>query len=339
MDENKTSIEPIDDFEYIEFEEFVKSTDKSAGNKAAANNAKGKRATNAVFNVLIILLTLVIVFSAWKLVEISMSYIESRREYNDLRQFVTVEEEPENDFVQNPSQGGSKTDASSSKEVPAASSEAEGAKEDPSQDLKEPQEKVFREPTCSISVDFNALWRVSPDIKGWIYLEELDISYPIVQGVDNDQYLYTSVKGTANSGGSIFMDSLNAGDFTDPHTLIYGHNMKDGSMFGKLKKLYDQDRIDNMDTTLCFWIITPSGKYRYDVFAIHTVDAAGDAYTLFAEQSDAVGEYLNKMARHTGVELPQRVYNSKDKVVTLSTCTGNDQLRLIVQGVLKTDTL
>ena len=308
--------------------------ENKANMQQADDTPKGKQVSNVVFNVLIILLTLVIVFSAWKLVEISMSYIESRREYTELRQFITLEEKTEKDSVQKPVQAGSSPETLSSPEASASTDE-----EERTGDQKEPEEKVFREPECSISVDFDALWSVNPDIKGWVYLEELDISYPIVQGVDNDQYLYTSVKGTANSGGSIFMDSANAGDFTDPHTLIYGHNMKDGSMFGKLKKLYDQNRIDNMDTTLCFWIITPSGKYRYDVFSVHTVDAAGDAYTLFSEQSEAVGEYLNKMARHTGVKLPQRVYNSKDKVVTLSTCTGNDQLRLIVQGVLKTDTL
>lgn len=276
---------------------------------------RDKQTLNIIINILMIFLTLLIVFCAWKLVSISLSYMESRREYNELRQFITPEdEEPDKSLVQvSPDPEG--TDGAE------ASQDAED---------NAPEKEV----TCSITVDFKSLWEINPDIKGWIYLEEIDISYPIVQGADNDEYLYTSVKGTSNSGGSIFMDAANEGDFSDPHTLIYGHNMKDGSMFGKLKKLYDQDRIDEMDGPLCFWIITPKGKYRYDVFSIHTVDASGDAYTLFSEQGDEVGAYMNKMARFTGVELPQRVYNSKDKVVTLSTCTGNDQYRLIVQGVL-----
>ena len=110
--------------------------------------------------------------------------------------------------------------------------------------------------------------------------------------------------------------------------------MKDGSMFGKLKKLYDQDFVDEWDAPLCFWIITPKGKYRFDIFSIHTVSATGDAYTLFTGQGDVVAEYINKMARQTGVELPQRAYNSEDKVITLSTCTSGDEYRLVVQGVL-----
>ena len=133
------------------------------------------------------------------------------------------------------------------------------------------------------------------------------------------------------------MESLNAGDFSDPHTLIYGHNMKDGSMFGHLKNLYDQDYVDNLESVLCFWIITPNGKSRYDIFSIHTVSASGEAYTIFSGECDEVGTYLNSMARLSGVELPQRVYNSKDKAVTLSTCTGSDEYRLIVQGVLHVD--
>ncbi len=283
-------------------------------------DSRNTKTINTIINILIIIITLLIVFFAWKLVDISLSYMESRREYNELRQFITPEgEEPDTEFVQE------STDSKEDFSTEAVGTEASGDEEQNTQE---------KEVTCPITVDFASLWEINPDIKGWIHLEEVDISYPIVQGEDNNEYLYTSVKGTSNSGGSIFMDAANAGDFSDPHTLIYGHNMKDGSMFGKLKKLYNQDRIDKMDGPLCFWIITPGGEYRYDVFSIHTVDAAGDAYTFFSEQGNEVGAYMNKMARFTGVKLPQRVYNSMDKVITLSTCTGNDQYRLVVQGVL-----
>ena len=270
---------------------------------------KDKKIVTIVLNTLIILLTLVIVVAAWQLVKIGLSYAESRKEYNELKDFIITEEIP-------------------------SSEQEESSQEIPEEETQKEEEKVWREPSCTITVDFESLWEINPDITGWLYMEALDINYPIVQGADNDEYLYTSVMGTANSGGSIFMDAGNDAEFKDPHTLIYGHNMKDGSMFGSLKKLYDQDKIDELNTVLCFWIITPEAKYRYDVFSIHTVDAAGDTYTMFSGESDEVGEYMNKMARFTGVELPQRVYNSKDKVVTLSTCTGNDRYRLVVQGVL-----
>jgi sortase B len=111
--------------------------------------------------------------------------------------------------------------------------------------------------------------------------------------------------------------------------------MKDGSMFGKLKKLYDQKFVDEWDAPLCFWILTPEGKYRYDIFSIHTVSATGETYTLFSGDSDEVGEYANTMARQSGVKLPQRAYHGQDRIITLSTCTSGDEYRLVVQGVLR----
>ena len=283
-----------------------------------------KQKTNLVLNGLIILFTLLIIFFVFMLIKETIPYVQSRKEYNELQQFILPEEEavkPETIIVGN-------TDNSDNAESKDNATDAAEATEEDS------EEKVMREATCSITVDFDALWKINPDVKGWIYLEALNITYPVVKGETNDDYIYTSVKGTANSGGSIFMDYRNSDSFLDPHTLIYGHNMKDGSMFGKLKKLYDQDFVDEWDAPLCFWIITPEGKYRYDIFSIHTVSATGEAYTLFMGQGDVVAEYINKMARQTGVALPQRVYNDNDKVITLSTCTSGDDYRLVVQGVL-----
>lgn len=279
---------------------------------------KKTSAANTMINILIVIFTLLIIFFVYMLVKETIPYIESRKEYNDLQQFILDGEEvkPSTVIVGRPADGS-------------------GAGNDAGKETEEESgEKVMREAACSLTVDFESLWKVNPDVKGWIYLEALGITYPVVQGETNDDYIYTSVKGSANSGGSIFMDFRNGDDFMDPHTLIYGHNMKDGSMFGKLKKLYDQDFVDEWDAPLCFWIITPEGKHRFDIFSIHTVSATGDTYTLFTSQGDVVADYINTMARQTGVELPQRVYNSEDKVITLSTCTSGDEYRLVVQGVL-----
>lgn len=279
---------------------------------------KKTSAANTMINILIVIFTLLIIFFVYMLVKETIPYIESRKEYNDLQQFILDGEEvkPSTVIVGRPADGS-------------------GAGNDAGKETEEESgEKVMREAACSLTVDFESLWKVNPDVKGWIYLEALGITYPVVQGETNDDYIYTSVKGSANSGGSIFMDFRNEDDFMDPHTLIYGHNMKDGSMFGKLKKLYDQDFVDEWDAPLCFWIITPEGKHRFDIFSIHTVSATGDTYTLFTSQGDVVADYINTMARQTGVELPQRVYNSEDKVITLSTCTSGDEYRLVVQGVL-----
>ena len=94
-------------------------------------------------------------------------------------------------------------------------------------------------PKPPISVDFDTLKSVNPDVVGWIYIEALDnINYPVVQGDDNETYLHTTYENNYNFAGTIFVDYENSSDFSDCNTLIYGHNMKNGSMFGNLKKIY-----------------------------------------------------------------------------------------------------
>lgn len=293
---------------------------------------KKKSGSQFPMTILILLFTCLLVFSAIMLVKETIPYVESRKEYEDLQQFVLPAEQVVKPSAVIEEASVQKVEDDLAAEVKVSQEEGktqEFMTEESVQDEVEMEEMV-----CPLSVDFEALWAVNPDIKGWIYLEALEISYPIVQGVTNEDYIYTSVKGSPNNGGSIFMDCRNNDKFTDPHTVIYGHNMKNGSMFGKLKKLYSQKFVDEWEAPLGFWIITPEGSYRYDIFSIHTVLAAGETYTLFAEGSTSVAAYINTMVRQTGVKLPQKVYDNTDKVITLSTCTSGDEYRLVVQGVL-----
>ena len=299
--------------------------------KDSGRNKKKKR-SQAPITVLVVLFTFLVVFSTVMLVKETIPYVESRKEYEDLQQFILPAEpeiKPSAVIAEDSEQTVEEYLPVDNSEVQQESGTQGGISEETVQDEMDMEDGI-----CPLKVDFEALWEVNPDIKGWIYLEALDISYPVVQGKTNEDYIYTSVKGTANNGGSIFMDCRNNDKFTDPHTVIYGHNMKNGSMFGKLKKLYSQKFVDEWDAPLNFWIITPEESYRYDIFSIHTVLAAGETYTLFAEGSSSVAEYINAMVRQTGVKLPQRVYSNTDKIITLSTCTSGDEYRLVVQGVL-----
>src|SRR5699024_10695797 len=85
------------------------------------------------------------------------------------------------------------------------------------------------------------------------------------QGEDNDYYLHRTFRGQENFAGSIFVDASNAADFSDPNTIIYGHNMKNGSMFGTLRRLYDQEKYKD---SKYLWICTPEGKFRYEIFSL-----------------------------------------------------------------------
>jgi len=201
-------------------------------------------------------------------------------------------------------------------------------KETPSEksDLKE--ELPFR-PNESIVAEFQALKLQNPEMTAWIAFDTLDISYPVMQGEDNTYYLTHTFSGKTNSSGSIFMEAGNSGDFTDCHTILYGHNMKNGSMFGLLKKYRDEEFYQGNEF---FTVYLEDRYYRYQIFSVHNVAVTDQAYTIgFApnqEFADFVGK-LNRQAWYdTGI-----VAGVNDKVVTLSTCSASDEIRYVVHAI------
>lgn len=88
-------------------------------------------------------------------------------------------------------------------------------------------------------IDFDGLRAINKDIVAWIQIPGIGVDYPVVQGKDNDHYLHYTFDEKANKAGSIFLDYRNRKDFTDSKVILYGHNMKDGSMFSNLKKYQD----------------------------------------------------------------------------------------------------
>lgn len=101
------------------------------------------------------------------------------------------------------------------------------------------------EPTMKNPIDFAGLKAVNEDIIAWLKVGAIDISYPVTQGKDNDYYLHNTFENQPNIAGCIFMDHGCKKDFSDPNTIIYGHNMRNLSMFGKLKQFRDQAVFDS----------------------------------------------------------------------------------------------
>ena len=157
-----------------------------------------------------------------------------------------------------------------------------------------------------------------------------DISYPIVQGTDNDYYLHHTYKKEEVFAGSIFMDCKNSKDFSDQNTIVYGHNMKNGSMFGTLKQYKLQETIDKSPY---FWIITPDEAYKYKIFAVYTANVDGDTYTLIKGPGTETIEYGESMQEKSDIDMGEHEFKQTDKMVTLSTCTGDSATRFVVQGV------
>ena len=177
-------------------------------------------------------------------------------------------------------------------------------------------------------VDWESLKAINPDIIAWLQIEGTEISYPVMKGTDNEYYLHHTFEGNYNAAGSIFIEYTNSSDFQDCNTIIYGHNMRNGSMFGLLRKYFQsQDSLPGR----YIWICTPEKNYRYEIFSSHVVDAAGEVYTLFSAPDQQFQQYLDSMKAQSLVDFGVDV-TKEDKVITLSTCTGNDATRFVVQA-------
>lgn len=189
-----------------------------------------------------------------------------------------------------------------------------------------PEEPDYQPP----QVDFGELQQMNQDVIGWLEIEAIpEISYPIVQGTDNDYYLHRTFKRAENFAGSIFVDYTNSPDFTDCNTIIYGHNMKNGSMFGKLKRLCEDEKYKD---SKYLWVCTPAGKYRYEIFSMQYAHVDSETYTLFSAHDENFGNYLGKMAEKSQINMNPQNLTEQDRIVTLSTCTSDDDVRFVVQA-------
>ena len=156
--------------------------------------------------------------------------------------------------------------------------------------------------------------------------------YPILQHAsDNSYYLMHNIDGSYGYPGCIYTENMNSKDFTDNNTVIYGHNMKNLSMFGKLK-YYNRDE-NYYDSHQYFQILVDGKKYRYQIFSYETVSDDSDEYTVGFEPDETFGKFVQRMAassmKDTGI-----VPTKDDKVVTLSTCsTSGETYRFVVHGV------
>lgn len=177
-------------------------------------------------------------------------------------------------------------------------------------------------------IDFSYLKRINPDIVGWLSFDSGDISYPVLQGADNTEYLYTMADGSKNDAGSIFIDALCGADFEDMHTILYGHNRKDLTMFGRLK-LYASDPSYYKENR-CFTIDTPEGTFRYEVFAWYEAAEDDAVYQVGFAADQAFAEFTAQMKQRSDYDTGVSVDGS-DKIVTLSTCSSAGR-RFIVHG-------
>ena len=201
------------------------------------------------------------------------------------------------------------------------------------QDLVITTEKKDDTKEETFSVDFEKLLEMNSDVVGWIRFDEpSEINYPVVQGRDNEEYLKRTFEANTNKLGTLFVDVNNPGDFSGRNTFIYGHNMKNGSMFAQLLK-YKNDSFYKEHPY--FYIYTPDGKVRtYEIFSAGVVKDTSDSYIMDYADDAAFQTYIDYIKQQSAYPTSAEV-TTASKIVSLSTCTNvRDDERFLVHGVM-----
>lgn len=184
-------------------------------------------------------------------------------------------------------------------------------------------------------VDFVKLKKINPDIYAWINIPGTVIDYPIVRNADDNAYYLThTVENKKSAYGAIYTEDYNDMDFADFNTVIYGHNMKNGTMFGSLKKyrnksFFDENREIN--------VYMPGRIMKYRIFAAHITDDRHILLSYDFKNESVRNEYISDIFSNKNMsslfdqEIP---LTADDRIITLSTCTGKTEERYLVQGVL-----
>lgn len=184
---------------------------------------------------------------------------------------------------------------------------------------------------CPITADFEALTAVNEDIVGWLYCEGTNINYPVVQGEDNDHYLHHAYDGKKSRAGALFADVGNSPRFTDSNTIIYGHHMKNGSMFAHLADFADQEFFDAHSV---MWLLTPEQIYKVELIGGYLTYAGSESYTIFTGACAEFDGYLAGVRAASDVQA--EVETPPDgRYVMFSTCEYDfEDARYVLHGRL-----
>jgi len=241
------------------------------------------RNTRILKKILLVLLIAVFLYSAFQVIDILMEYNENELAFEEVRdEFVEVE-------------------TPQPKEPPDAGIPHAGG---------QGSEQTYTEPLwdMDVKIDFAGLKAINRQVIGWIMVPDSPINYPIMKAADNQKYLNRTLHGKYNVLGSIFMDFRNKSDYSDPNTIIYGHNVRNGAMFGSLHQYKNEEYLDSHRYV---YIITEEGTRVYEIFSAFVTDIYDDVYDFDLQRGSA----------------------DKD-IITLSTCTSSGRVneRYVIQG-------
>ena len=263
------------------------------------------------------ILLLIAIFAA---VRFTQSVLESRRSQEDYQMALEIA-------------GGH---AETEETVPETAAQTEPVQDEipetepapPETEPPMPDDPVIEE---LMAMDLEALREVNEDVIGWIQIPDTAVTYPLLQWTDNDFYLHHTWQQHKNGAGSIFMDYQSAPDFSDFNTIIYGHNMRNGTMFSSLRSYAVPGYWEKHPY---FYIRSDAGVARYDIFAIQSVSTDSIIYGLGIDTTQRKQQFLRFAADYSLVDTGL-MPTTADSIVTLSTCTGNGHAhRWVVIGML-----
>ena len=203
-------------------------------------------------------------------------------------------------------------------------------------DIKNDAEGAEKKPKPEIPVNFEQLTAINSDIYAWITIPGTDIDYPAVQCMTDDSYYIThGIDREENVAGAIFSEHYNKMDFSDPHTVLYGHNMRDGSMFAGLHAFEDNTFFEEHREIK---IYTPDAVRTYRIFAAYRDDNHHLLKIYDCSDKNVFAEYLreidNQREMESNVDRDMEI-TTDDRILTLSTCDRTGTVsRYVVQAVL-----
>ena len=180
------------------------------------------------------------------------------------------------------------------------------------------------------TIDFNKLKEQNKETVAWIKVNNTNIEYPVVKADNNNFYLNHSFDKSQNLAGWIFADYRNKFDNTDKNIIIYGHNMRDGSMFGSLKNILNSDWYENEENTN-ITLYTENEKCIYKVFSIYKIESE-DYYIKTEFSNDNEFEQFVNTIKNRSIKKFDIDVSKEDNILTLSTCANNNRYRIVLHA-------
>jgi len=279
--------------------------------------------------ILTVVLVIVFVISGGMVLKKFMEYRAGEETYSEVENLVGIEVDAQ-EGVQQPDEG--QTDAEDPQQTEDPDEGQQAGEDD--KDNKKEEKKQNPLPKVSIdnlkNLDLAALQKVNKDVMGWIIIPGAGISYPLLDGDDNSYYLNRTWDKQWNTMGSIFLEQECSNKLSEFNTIIYGHNMRNTTMFSNLKKYVKKSYWKDAPYV---YIATEKGVYRYDIFAAYEVEVDGHTFWIDIKEESHKQMFIDRSVEMSEIDT-DIVPTTSDKILTLSTCTGNGhEKRMVVQAV------